>query len=115
MDITTYDPRTIRTDVMEYRQIRGDDPAIQIMHRRIGTKWWDLAYGRESHSQETWDGLLCAAVCAAGDVDCSADHLMAYIQQYIQLTPAEAERMRTLLAESQARVDHMRQAWHTVR
>lgn len=64
--ITTYDKRTIRAHGLEYRQV-GTKPGlpIQIEHRKVGSQWWDIAYGDAQHTQEAWAIIVAEGVIVA--------------------------------------------------
>ncbi len=53
----TYESGTYRTMTMEYKLVQGGNPKVQITHRKIGSQWWDIAYGDKMHTQATWDAI----------------------------------------------------------
>lgn len=54
----TYEEGTYRTRTMEYKLVQGNGtPKVQITHRKIGSHWWDIAYGVKCHTQEAWNNI----------------------------------------------------------
>ena len=57
MDTITYETGTYTLSGMDHKLQKGGDPLVQILHRRVGSQWWDIAYGDKTHTQEVWNTI----------------------------------------------------------
>lgn len=54
-----YEHGTYRQNGMEYTLIekKSASPQVQIMHRSVTSRFWDIAYGDAMHTQEVWNAI----------------------------------------------------------
>ncbi len=59
MNRITWEPGTWTQHGMEFTLVKapGCIPEVQIAHRSVTSRWWDINASLASHSQECWDAI----------------------------------------------------------